>query len=218
MIFFDLDGPILDVSRKYYRVYSTVVRELNGIPLTQDCYWQRKRERDQDTAILRDSQVPESKLQEFRDRRRALIETADYWQYDTAWPEVQAVLTGLPQPPPIVVVTLRNQPHALHAELRALGLDRLFAKVLSVSGDAGHGDRHEAKVALVRDQFGRLRDGWFVGDTETDLRAGEALGLARLAVTFGIRTEALLQRENPNFIARSPAELAHWLAEQALCT
>ena len=211
MIFFDLDGPILDVSGKYYRVYADIVGQLGGYPLPRAEYWSRKRAREPDVIILRDSGVAATCLAPFQARRRELIETRPYWLLDVVWPEVRAALVGLADRMAVVLVTLRNNPAELRAELAELGLASCFAGVLSASGDASGPDRHAAKVSLVRARYGTVAPGWFVGDTETDLRSGTALGLRRAAVTFGIRETEALRRENPDQIFNQPRELADWL-------
>ena len=53
MIFFDLDGPILDVSAKYYRVYHDLLDEFGFPSLPRDQYWEAKRNKVSDESILR---------------------------------------------------------------------------------------------------------------------------------------------------------------------
>ena len=50
--FFDLDGPILDVSTKYYQIYVDIVKELSGTPISKEAYWQNKRNKVPESTTL----------------------------------------------------------------------------------------------------------------------------------------------------------------------
>ena len=82
---------------------------------------------------------------------------------------------------------------------------------MSINGDVNHRDRHEGKVNLIRDHYKKDLNGFFIGDTETDIRAGKVLGLKSIAVTFGIRNADILMREEPDIILNSPAALVNWV-------
>ena len=53
--------------------------------------------------------------------------------------------------------------------------------------------------------------GWFLGDTETDIKAGQMLGLKTAAVSFGIRTVEHIKLMEPDIIIESPSDLVIWL-------
>jgi len=214
-LFIDLDGPILDVSVKYCQVYSDLVCELGGVPLAIQDYWCRKRSRVPDSETLQASDVAGAELPRFRQLRKDRIETQDYWKFDRVWPEMLDLMATSPLRGKLVLVTLRNRPDALEEELAALGIRDWFEAVLSTNGDAAGPDRHSAKVEIVSRKFGNVNGGWFIGDTETDLRAGNALGLRRAAVTFGIREAALLEKENPEELFHHPSEMTRWLESLA---
>jgi phosphoglycolate phosphatase-like HAD superfamily hydrolase len=214
-LYFDLDGPILDVSEKFHRIYSDLVTDLGGLPLPKDDYWSRKKSRQADGKILEDSRLSNSLEKEFRHRRASLIETENYWRFDHVWPEVRDAIAGSPHCGKLVLVTLRNNRPQLESQLKHLGIDRWFRKVLSESGDAAGPDRHDVKVLLVERTFGKPQSGWFVGDTETDLRAGKKLGLRQVAVAFGIRDAIILAKENPDLLLDQPSHLANWITQSS---
>lgn len=208
--FFDLDGPILDVSEKFYRVYADLVTERGGQPIPKDDYWEQKRRRIPDAVILRASGL-EDWTEEYRALRRARIETPEYLRCDRVWPGVPRLLAALRARGPVVLVTLRNSAEALVEELRAFGLYSLFERVLSAGLDEAGGEGADLKTALVRGAFGADDlTGWFVGDTETDVRAGQRLGLRTAAVTYGIRTEEHLSALKPDVLLHSPERLVQW--------
>jgi phosphoglycolate phosphatase-like HAD superfamily hydrolase len=213
--YFDLDGPILDVSEKFHRIYSDLVTDFGGQPLTKEDYWSRKKSRQADSKILEDSRLPCSLEREYRHRRTSLIETENYWRFDQVWPEVRDAIAQSPHCGTLVLVTLRNNRPQLEAQLKHLGIDHWFRKVLSESGDAAGPDRHDVKVHLVERTFGVAQSGWFIGDTETDLRAGKKLGLRQVAVAFGIRDAIILGKENPDLLFDQPSQLANWFIQSS---
>lgn len=214
MFFFDLDGPILDVSEKYHRVYFDIVLLLGGSPLAKDVYWNLKRSRVPDHLILKQSALPSVTLSEFQARRRAIIETPPYAALDRVWPEILTSMPSLLVGQKVFLVTLRNDAQALREELISLQIAEWFDEILSAPGDAAGPDRHQVKVNLVLNKIGKPKTGWFIGDSETDLRAGRALGLRTAAVAFGIRRCELLAKEEPEKTFFSPKEMVGWLEEK----
>lgn len=209
-IFFDLDGPILDVSEKYYRLYADLVSERGGLPIPKADYWNCKRQRVADEVILKLSGI-EGWTPDYQNLRRERIETQNYLHYDRVWPGIPQMLSDLASQFSVVLVTLRNSPEALRWELEAFGLLSLFHHVLSASGDGARGEKAGVKVALVRNTLGfHAFSGWFVGDTETDVRAGQILGVKTAAVTFGIRTAEHLASLSPDVLIQKPQALVEW--------
>ena len=213
MLISDLDGPILDVSEKYFRVYYDLVTQIGGMPLSKTEYWNFKRNRVNDIQILTFSGIPERKLGEFREKRKALIETPHYSSLDTVWEEVRDHMSTSKFAGKIMLVTLRNNSSELNRQLKHLGISNWFSNILSSSGDASGPDRHFVKTNLIRGFLPEVFGGWFLGDTETDLRAGRALGLKTAAVSFGIRSPELIQKERPDRLLNHPRELCVFLAE-----
>lgn len=209
-IFFDLDGPILDVSEKYYRVYVDLVMEYGYHPVPKLDYWEYKRRRIPDETILEFSGI-NGWVEDYRQRRKSRIETLEYLSYDHIWPGVLPMLQDLASETSIILVTLRNSRESLKWELKNLGLLDVFTHVLSASGDNAGVEREQVKIHLVRDALGlQPFPGWFIGDTETDIRTGQVLGLRTAAVTFGIRTAEQLVSVKPDVLIETPKSLIEW--------
>ena len=111
----------------------------------------------------------------------------------------------------ITLVTLRHNRKALENELNFLGISSWFTSVLSSDEGQNEISRHSIKTQMIRAHFKSDVNGWFVGDTETDLRAGKDLGLYCVATSFGIRTREILSRESPNQIISCPRDFVIWL-------
>jgi phosphoglycolate phosphatase-like HAD superfamily hydrolase len=209
-LFWDLDGPILDVSEKYYRVYSDIVLELGGRPLPKATYWRFKRQQLPDTEILRHSTM--QFVAQYQTLRRERIESLAYLKYDRVWPEIPPLLARLAECVPLALVTLRNRHDMVEWELEQFGLRSCFRHVLTGAEDGAVPDRAARKVSLVRECLGAgPLSGWFLGDTETDLLAGRMLGLGTVGVGFGIRTAGLLKAAQPDLFVHDMNELVEWL-------
>ena len=81
MIFIDLDGPILDVSDRYYYSYANSLKEIGGRILDKDEYWNLKRTKVPDYDILGKTSSGHL-LGEFKIRRNILIEEENSLNFD----------------------------------------------------------------------------------------------------------------------------------------
>lgn len=200
-VYCDLDGPILDVSHKYWQVHKDVLAELGRSYLPEEEYWQLKRTRIPVPEIL--MRVGSQDIsEEYITRRIAKIETPSYLQHDRVWPGTREALEAMAKDHRLVLVTLRRSTEALHGELERLELKPLFARVLS-SGEQ-RTPRWQIKVDLIRsDGYEQGLPGVMIGDTDTDILAGNYLGLQTVGVLSGIRMREHLEKAGPNFIISS---------------
>jgi phosphoglycolate phosphatase len=197
-VFFDLDGPLLDVSERYYRVYAFILQEQGFRPIEKERYWELKRQTVPEREILALSRA-EQMLDGYIARRLALIESDAFMMFDRLQAQALSVLRRLKQFHSLVLVTLRSRREQLEKQLQRLGLLHLFTVVLS-SGEQTK-PRWRIKVNLVRTKCSStIIPGWFIGDTETDILAGRDLGLTTIAVKNGIRAERFLLAAQPHFI------------------
>lgn len=209
-LFFDLDGPILDVSEKYYRLYCDIVREYGGVALPKDDYWDSKRRRIPETVMLKRAGLTGMET-DFMALRKGRIETEPCLAYDRVWPETEAMLDALAGSHALVLVTLRHDSSSLLQELDRLKLRPYFQAILSAPSDSTAHEHADTKVCLVRDAFPEtILSGWFIGDTATDILAGKKLGVNTAAVSFGIRVAAELETLTPDVLVHTPAELSCW--------
>ena len=204
-IYFDLDGPILDVSLKYWQIHKDVLVELGKPYLEKDDYWHFKCTRTPVLDILAKVGAKDIKDEYIR-MRTAWIEKPNYLKYDKVWPGVQETLISLSREYRLVLVTLRRSDEMLNEELERLKLKPLFDRVLSSSDQ--NTPRWEIKVDLIRsDGYIVGTPGMIIGDTETDILAGKKLGLKTVGVLCGIRTKKHLEDAGVDIIIPSIVEL-----------
>ena len=214
---FDLDGPILDVAERYYQIYLDLLRELSAgrtklTALSKDKYWQRKRARISEDDILAAAGNADRHIASaYTARRRERLEAPEYLKFDRPWPGMIESLRVAAQKFEIIVATLRSSRAQLLEQIDGLGLAETFSAIVSAPVAESGAGRGEAKARLLREAYGASRAGWFIGDTETDIVAGKALGWQTAAVAFGIRNEEILAKSQPDLLLRRPHELIEWI-------
>ena len=197
-VYFDLDGPILDVSEKYYRVHQAILHDVGCPAGDKDEFWSLKRQRIAPTEILARS-CPNLAAPAYSQAWLTRIETPEFLRFDAIVPGAVEVLQALGARYHLRLVTLRRSPSHLRWELETLGLSRFFREILAGHSDAVPG--WHVKAELIRGvELPPQQGGAIIGDTEVDILAGKELGLTTIAVTNGIRTRELLEALQPDFI------------------
>lgn len=201
---FDLDGTLIDVSERHWRVYKAVTETFQGNPLDKSTYWGLKRAKTDWPSILAKSGINAGKLQDYLKRFIELIEQPRYLKLDQLFPFTNDVLNSLGGYE-LFLVSLRRHEDRLVDELRWLGLYERFSKVIT-----GHteGEGYELKVTMLKQLIGN-EHAIVIGDTEADVRAAQAVGATSVAVLSGIRDGAYLRSLRPDHVIISIVELTN---------
>lgn len=209
----DFDGPVVDVSERYYRVYrfclEKMQQEYPGLTptvLSKSEFWALKRAKVSETEIGRRSGLDPDQAQRFRQYRQETVHTFPYFQWDVLLPGVRQVLAELQrQGVPVYVMTMRRQRELTFA-LEQFGLETLFppAYRYCVADDFVKTQDHRDKPLLLAQALAQIaptQPVWMVGDTEADIIAAQTQGIPVVAVLSGIRDRATLETYQPDFIA-----------------
>jgi len=198
--FFDLDGPILDVSEKYYRVYADLMAEKGFDYLDKDQYWNRKREKAPEMETLSLSQAQDY-YSEYNLKRLQRIELDEYMKYDELQPGAIEALEVLESDYQMVLVTMRSSKIQLLKQLRSLGICEKFDEILCTGQQSPH-QRWRAKYQIILDHWpqANFETSYFIGDTETDIFAAKELGCTSIAVLNGLSDSDHIHRTQPDFI------------------
>ncbi|MCG5053013.1 MAG: HAD hydrolase-like protein [Myxococcales bacterium] len=195
--FIDLDGPLLDVSRRHHLVYASIVEALGGTPVSIEAYWAAKRSRQGDATLLALSGIPAA-LEEYEARKLALIESPTYLEHDRLQPEIHSTLSWLCGDYNLYLVTLRRSSRSVKKQLLELSIDGYFRSVLVGQDNSTALPGWKVKCNLVYSAcITCTAQDIFVGDTETDIQAGKTLGVRTIAVSNGIRDAELLSKLHP---------------------
>ncbi|AFY38414.1 Haloacid dehalogenase domain protein hydrolase [[Leptolyngbya] sp. PCC 7376] len=229
-LFCDFDGPLVDVSTRYYSTYQTALQhtkrsyEEQGQPLpirllTKAQFWRMKRQRVSDIEIAMKSGLQEEQITFFLDYVGKIVNGANLLHLDAMQSGINWSLGLLhSHGVKLVLVTLREE-QQVHRMLDCYGLKRLF------NGIYGSGDRHTAyennidvKTALLKEAIteqGQLSDDWLmVGDTEADIVAAQRVKIPAIALTCGIRDENYLKTYSPDHICTDLLATAHYLIDR----
>lgn len=221
-VFCDFDGPIVDVSDRYYSTYKLGLVEVQAAypeqalqlhVLSKAQFWQMKQERTPDPEIALRSGLRGEQIEMFLQCVRQIVNQADLLEQDQLQPGTKRALSKLhAQGVQLVLVTLRRQSQAVQL-LQQFGIAHLFTEIYGASDDeAAYLNQAEHKTQLLAkamktaglrslSNFGHSAPAaWMIGDTEADILAGQALGIATIALTCGIRSQTYLQRFTPTHV------------------
>ena len=213
MIIFDLDGPILDVSEKYYRVYSDILINNDDSPLSKDEYWSLKRSKTSNKIILNKSNA-KININQFFSEWKKNIELSEYIVYDKIQNGAYTILQNLSQQLELVLITLRSSKENLIVELENLKLIEYFSYIYTPEFEIT--PRWKMKKDLIdkylSDKIGN--NCLMVGDTETDVIAGKNAGIITISITNGIRNPDIIINENPTHIFPNIQKFYLWFINE----
>ncbi len=230
-VFCDFDGPIVDVSERYYKTYQLGLADVQAayqaqgmtLPLTllsKSQFWQMKQNRSPDPEIAMRSGLRDEQIEAFLERVGQIVNQPVLLHEDRLQPDVPAALSLLhSQGVRLVLVTLRCEPQVTQI-LQSYGLIHLFDEIrgtqdcaIAYKNFADHKTQLLAEVISDRDQ--QHQPAWMIGDTEADILAGQAAGLPTIALTCGIRSQSYLQKFDPTRIHSDLLSAAYYLADWA---
>jgi phosphoglycolate phosphatase-like HAD superfamily hydrolase len=213
----DFDGPILDVSERYYRVYEFCLEKIQhpNQPLTKlskEEFWRMKRACIPESKIGMKSGLDQAQGQEFAQLRRKTIHTQPYLVYDQLAPGVSEALEKVHQNPnlDLVVLTMRRV-WQLYSAFNSYNLERFFPndRCYCLENDYVKTRDIDDKTRLMERAIAELppaSDIWMVGDTEADMIAAKNHGIKAIGVLSGIRDRAHLSRYEPEAIVNNLSE------------
>lgn len=231
-VFCDFDGPIMDVSDRYYEVYRFAILSVSALYQTQgntlpvqmlskEQFWQMKQEHIPDCEIARQSGLCQEQEYIFFQKVRQIVNKPALLQHDQLQAGTQSALSLLcSQGFRLVLVTLRHQDQVAQI-LQHNGLACLFSRIYGTQDDhAAYSNHIELKTQLLTKALaehynpGRQTDSaWMIGDTEADILAGQSLGISTIALTCGIRSHSYLEKLKPTQIHSNLLTAAKYLLE-----
>lgn len=208
----DFDGPVADVSERYYQVYCFCLEKIQQqdpdtpmTVLTKTEFWALKRAKVPESEIGIRSGLTPVQAQAFSQCRRETVHTFPYFEWDVLWPGVRETLTTLKtQGIEPYIITMRRL-RELDFALERFGLSDLFPPQhrYCIGNDFVKTQDHLDKPVLMAQALAKIAPAhpvWMVGDTEADIISAQTHGIPVVAVLSGIRDEATLSTYQPDFI------------------
>lgn len=213
-IFTDFDGPIVDVSERYYQVYVYCLREITRqyseqkiSLLPKEEFWLMKRDRVSEQQIGIISGLNSEQAAAFASLRKNTVHTQPYFEYDTLAPGAVEALTKLKkQNIDLAVMTMRRVSE-LDFAFEHHNLSKFFPenRCYCLSNDYIKTRDVDDKPLLMQRAIKELplaTDTWMIGDTEADIAAAKKHGIKVIAVECGIRNRTQLESFQPDFIVK----------------
>ncbi|MFK0734282.1 MAG: HAD family hydrolase [Gloeotrichia echinulata GP01] len=208
----DFDGPIVDVSERYYRVYQLCLEKTRHPgqavqELSKPEFWQLKRSRIPEKQIALSSGLDEVQAQEFTQLRRQTVHTEPYFQYDSLIPGAVEALLKIQQAGIDLAVMTMRRVRELDYAFKKYDLGKFFPenRRYCLSNDYVKTRDIEDKPLLMSRALEELppaADTWMVGDTEADITAAKKHAIKVMAVESGIRDRAQLAPYHPDLIVQ----------------
>lgn len=216
-IFFDLDGPIIDVSERYYRAY---LESLKGVSsnspniLEKNEFWELKRNRITDFEISLMSGLSANDARTSADIRRELSFKSELLSLDKLFSDVYEVFESLKANRiTFCIVTLRRKKQLLYA-IKQFKLDKFIKSEFTFGLEDSHkitNDIQEKHILLIQ-ALNKLetapQEAWLIGDTDTDIFAGRLAKVSKIiGITRGIRSKEQLEILKPDYIVENLTEI-----------
>ncbi|GAB4535889.1 MAG: hypothetical protein Tsb0014_23230 [Pleurocapsa sp.] len=212
----DFDGPIMDVSERYYRVYQyclqqTKLAQQEVKQLSKTQFWKLKRSRVPEKQIGILSGLSEEQAQDFARLRKNTVHSLPYLKYDRPVFGAVATLERIENLDlDLTVMTMRRE-RELKAAFERYDLERFFAsdRRYHLPDDYVKTIDTEDKPKLMAralDELPAASEVWMVGDTEADIIAAKTHNIKSIGVLCGIRDRPRLEKHQPDLIVNNLAE------------
>jgi phosphoglycolate phosphatase-like HAD superfamily hydrolase len=222
----DFDGPIIDVSERYYRVYQFCLEKIQRPnqqvqQLAKAEFWELKRSRVPEKKIGMISGLDEAQAQEFSQLRRQTVHTGSYFEYDTLAPGAPEALSKVQEAGLDLVVMTMRRIRELDYAFKKHDLGRFFPenRCYCLSNDYVKTRDTDDKPLLMARAIQELppaTDIWMVGDTEADIISATKHNIKVIAVECGIRDRAQLEQYQPNLITKDLSSAVDLVLQRTL--
>lgn len=220
----DFDGPIMDVSERYYRVYQFCLEQTRRpdqliTPLSKADFWDLKRSCVPERQIGLVSGLDEVQAKDFAQLRRQTVHTMPYMVYDQPiLGATDALKKAQVAGVDLVVMTMRRV-RELDDAFSRCDLAQFFPenRRYCLSNDYVKTRDVDDKPLLMQRALAELpavSDVWMVGDTEADIISAKNHGIKVMGVLSGIRDRAQMERFQPDLILQDLSEAVDFILNQ----
>lgn len=220
----DFDGPIMDLSDRYYHVYQLCLAQVK-LPhqainlLAKAEFWERKRAQVSELQIGIESGLTPTQAEIFKQLRDRHAHQLQYLHLDRVVPDAIAALTQIQAAGiELLVMTLRRTSE-LNAALIQYDLGRFFpphCRYCLADDHDQQGDIQDKINLMARSiaELGSVPNTWMVGDTEADIIAAQTHNIKVIGVLSGIRDLDRLEQYQPDKIVASLSVAAQLIRSQ----
>lgn len=214
---FDFDGPIIDVTDRYYRAYIESLKEFNPKKvqiLTKEQFWGLKQNRITDFEIGIMSNLSISESTSSAELRRDLTFKQEYLEQDKLFNDVFTIFDYLKTNNIyFFLVTLRRKRQLLHA-INKFKIDKYVSseRLFCILDEYVFSNDIREKYILLVNALNKLdldpKDTYLIGDSDTDIHAGRLARYGKvIAIARGIRSKEQLDILKPDYLINNLNEI-----------
>ena len=183
-VIWDLDGTLLDDRKRHYACYLDIVEKYGGTPVSEERYWELKRNKIKRTVLLEETAF-EGTYQQYLDEWIERIEQIGYLRREKLRPGAEELLKKLhTAAEKVVLVTMRNHTERVEQQLQWLGIAGYFDAIFI--GKSLQGQKKTDVVSTAIPDIAE-KHVLVIGDTEDDEQVAKSLGADFVAMITGLR-------------------------------
>ncbi len=197
-VFFDLDGTLVDSSRRLYTLFMELTPESS---FSYEEYWEIKRRKTNQRELLKKYfNYTNDQVLSFKEAWLKRVEDPLLLEMDTPFEGVPPFLERISHKKKLYVVTARQHPERVKTQLDKFGWNPYFVDILVTQ-------QSQSKADLIREHLSPENDDILVGDTGDDILCGKELGVRTVAVCSGNLNADLLKGYKPEQILDSVVQM-----------
>jgi phosphoglycolate phosphatase-like HAD superfamily hydrolase len=222
----DFDGPIMDVSDRYYHVYKLCLETIKKSDqpvkkMSKSEFWQLKRAKVPEIQIGILSGLDEVQAQEFARMRRHTVHSMEHMGRDRILPGAIETLEKLQRSKVDLAVMTMRRVRELDEAFDRYDLGRFFPsdRRYCLANDYVKTGDVKDKPLLMEKALKELPSAsitWMVGDTEADIAAAKTHNLKVIGVLSGIRDRSQLEKYEPDAIVNNLSEAVDLFLDSTL--
>lgn len=203
-IYLDLDGTLIDVSKRQWIVYKYILEVYFNLisTLTKEDYWDLKREGLRDDEVLQQESISID-TQKFMDLKSKIIEDEKFLKLDRCFTYSKKVLKILSKNHRLVLVSLRNNYQISLRQIEQLEIKPYFHKIVFKRLEVK--PIWKVKVEEIKRDMAAMNKmvNTFViaGDTESEFHVAQELKIPVILISSGSRSKNQLKKLGNNIIS-----------------
>ncbi|AFY57683.1 putative phosphatase [Rivularia sp. PCC 7116] len=217
----DFDGPISDVSERYYQVYILCLeknrhqnQQVRTLSKTE--FWELKRSRIPEKQIGIMCGLEEKQAESFARLRKQTVHTQPYFEFDTLAKDAVEALSKAQQAGIDLAVMTMRRVRELEYALEKFKLYDYFPanRRYCLNNDYVKTRDIDDKPLLMQralKELSLVENTWMIGDTEADITAAKRYGVKSIAVECGIRDRAQLEAYSPDMFMKNLIEAVDFI-------
>ena len=217
----DFDGPIMDLSDRYYHVYQLCLAQVKDPNqsiriLTKAEFWTYKRSQVSEHHIGIESGLTAAQSKVFKNLRDRTAHQLQYLSLDRVIPDAISALEQIQSSKAELIVMTLRRTCELNVAFEQYNLGRFFppdCRYCLANDYQKQGDIQD-KTQLMEQALLELKpdlNTWMIGDTETDIIAAQTHGIRVIGVLSGIRDLDRLKQYQPDRIVADLATAVEFI-------